>query len=81
MTGLLETQRDAIHQLARECARDAQTGRPWSRVSFVGEVDPKYFARLKALLGRPNSELEGAAFRRAFKLGFTSHEDGRGRDV
>lgn len=81
MTGLLEIQRDAIHQLARECARDAQTGRPWSGVSPVGEIDPKYLARLKALLGRPYSELEAAAFRRALKLGLTSHEDGRGRDV
>ena len=71
----------AIHRLARECARDAQTGSPWCGSSRVGEIDSKYLARLEALLERPCSELEVDEFLRAFELGLTSHEDGRGRDV
>lgn len=81
MTERLETQHDAIHQLARECARDAHTGRAWGGASLLREIDAKYFARLEVLLSRPYSELEADEFRHAFELGLTSHEDGRGRDV
>ena len=57
---------DAIIALARECARDALAGTPSGGVTLVCDVDPKYFARLEALLGRPHMFDEQWQFRTAF---------------
>jgi hypothetical protein len=56
---------DAIRELARTCKREALDEARGGEL--LDEVDPKYLARLEALLGRPASEQEAYEFRVAFE--------------
>jgi hypothetical protein len=57
---------DAIRELARACKREALAEASGGGGALICDVDPKYLARLEALLGRPYSELEAYEFRIAF---------------
>jgi hypothetical protein len=58
---------DAIRELARACKREALADASAGGGALVSDVDPTYYARLEALLGRPYSEQEAYAFRVAFE--------------
>jgi hypothetical protein len=59
---------DAIRELARACKREALAdASATGGGALVFEVEPKYYARLEALLGRPYSEQEAYEFRIAFQ--------------
>jgi len=58
---------DAIRELARACKREALAEASAAGGALVSEVEPEYYARLEALLGRPYSEQEAYEFRVAFE--------------
>ena len=60
---------DAIRELARACKREALAEASAGGGEIISDVEPKYFARLEALLGRPYSEQEAYEFRAAFEAG------------